>query len=64
MSPTKTNDELIRKYMTIAGTLMRDASAKATLEPFNIESSKDLRDVAATLTGIADIVDTLARMRP
>jgi hypothetical protein len=55
------NEELIRRYMTAAGMLMEDMSAKVLLDPLAPESVDELNNLAKELTSIADLVDALRR---
>jgi hypothetical protein len=53
------NDDLIRSYMTAAGMLMEDVSAKVVLDPLAPERVGDLRSLINELTIIADVVDAV-----
>lgn len=53
------NDDLIRSYMTAAGMLMEDVSAKVVLDPLAPERVGDLRRLVNELTTIADVVDAV-----
>ncbi|WP_277981875.1 hypothetical protein [Sphingomonas phyllosphaerae] len=55
------NDDLIRSYMTAAGMLMEDVSAKVVLDPLAPERVGDLRRLVNELTTIADVVDAVRR---
>ena len=55
------NEELIRHYMTAAGMLMEDVSAKVVLDPLAPERVDELRSLVNELTTIADIVDAIQR---
>lgn len=55
------NDDLIRSYMTAAGMLMEDVSAKVVLDPLAPERVGDLRRLVNELTAIADVVDAIRR---
>jgi len=55
------NDDLIHSYMTAAGMLMEDVSAKVVLDPLAQEPVGDLRRLVDELTTIADVVDAVRR---
>jgi len=55
------NEDLIRSYMTAAGMLMEDVSAKVVLDPLAQEPVGDLRRLVDELTTIADVVDAVRR---
>jgi hypothetical protein len=55
------NEDLIRSYMTAAGMLMEDVSAKVVLDPLAPERVGDLRRLVNELTTIADVVDAVRR---
>jgi len=55
------NDDLIRSYMTAAGMLMEDVSAKVVLDPLAPERVGDLRRLVNELKAIADVVDAVRR---
>ena len=55
------NEELIRHYMTAAGMLMEDLSAKVVLDPLAPERVDELRSLVNELTIIADVVDAIRR---
>ncbi|MBB3350087.1 hypothetical protein [Sphingomonas sp. BK069] len=55
------NEDLIRSYMTAAGMLMEDVSAKVVLDPLAQEPVGDLRRLVNELTTIADVVDAVRR---
>ena len=55
------NDDLIRSYMTAAGMLMEDVSAKVVLDPLAPKRVGDLRRLVNELTAIADVVDAVRR---
>ena len=55
------NDDLIRSYMTAAGMLTEDVSAKVVLDPLALERVGDLRRLVNELTTIADVVDAVRR---
>jgi hypothetical protein len=55
------NDDLIRSYMTAAGMLMEDVSAKVVLDPLAPERVGELRRLVNELTTIADVVDVIRR---
>lgn len=55
------NEDLIRSYMTAAGMLMEDVSAKVVLDPLAPERVGDLRRLINELTTIADVVDAVRR---
>ncbi|MBW6528987.1 hypothetical protein KZ813_19280 [Sphingomonas sp. RHCKR7] len=55
------NDDLIRSYMTAAGMLMEDVSAKVVIDPLAPERVGDLRRLVNELTTIADVVDAVRR---
>lgn len=55
------NDDLIRMYMTAAGMLMEDVSAKVVLDPLAPKRVDELRNLAKELTRIADVVDAVRR---
>jgi hypothetical protein len=44
------NDDLILSYMTAAGMLMEDVSAKVVLNPLSLERVGDLRRLVNELT--------------
>ena len=55
------NDDLIRSFMTAAGMLMEDVSAKVVLDPLAPERVGDLRRLVNELKAIADVVDAVRR---
>ncbi|MBB3474274.1 hypothetical protein [Sphingomonas sp. BK345] len=55
------NDDLIRSYMTAAGMLMEDVSAKVVLDPLAPERVGDLRRLVNELKATADVVDAVRR---
>ena len=55
------NEDWIRSYMTAAGMLMEDVSAKVVLDPLAPERVGDLRRLVNELTTIADVVDAVRR---
>ncbi|MHC9419680.1 hypothetical protein ACYZX9_13910 [Sphingomonas citri] len=55
------NEDLIRSYMTAAGMLMEDVSAKVLLDPLAPERVGDLRSLINELRAIADVVDAIRR---
>jgi hypothetical protein len=55
----RVNDDLIRHYMTAAGMLMEDVSAKLVLDPLAPERVDELRNLVKELNIIADVVDAV-----
>ena len=55
------SEDLNRSYMTGAGTLMEDVSAKVVLDPLTPERVGDLRRLVNELTAFADVVDAVRR---
>lgn len=58
-----TADDMIRIQMTAAGVLMEDLSAKVGLDPLHPDRPRELRDLAGELSTIADVVDSIRRVR-
>lgn len=57
-----TDDEKIRTFMTAAGMLMEDLSARLILEPASAELTGAMREVAGNILTMADAVDGIRRM--
>jgi hypothetical protein len=55
------NEDLIRSYITAAGMLMEDVSAKIVLDPLAPERVGELRRLIIELTTIADVVEAVRR---